>query len=194
MRLHSSLLALALLLLGPASARAAFHLWDITEVYSNADGSVQFVEFFTNADFEEQLVNHVLASAANNPDFTFPGNLPTHLTANRFFLVATPGYSALCPGALPDYTFPAANFHSVTGPEILDFASVDSFPYAAAELPTDGVRSLNEPFGSNVRTTAVNSPTNFAGQTCLPEPSAFLAQIAGVVGLAGLGRWRRRRR
>ena len=30
--------------MGAAPARAAFHLWDINEIYSNADGSVQFTE------------------------------------------------------------------------------------------------------------------------------------------------------
>lgn len=37
-------------LLWSSYAQAAFHLYDIREIYSNGDGSVQFVELFTAAN------------------------------------------------------------------------------------------------------------------------------------------------
>jgi hypothetical protein len=48
MKTHAFLLSLAGLVLASApSARAAFHLFDIQEAYSNGDGSVQFIELFS---------------------------------------------------------------------------------------------------------------------------------------------------
>src|SRR5262245_65583089 len=46
-------LVLAIAPSGPAAAFA--HLWDFVEIYSNADGSVQFVEMFTTARSETLL-------------------------------------------------------------------------------------------------------------------------------------------
>jgi hypothetical protein len=92
---------------------------------------------------------------------------------------------------VPDFTLAGANFMSTVGADLINFASVNSFSYTGGELPTDGVHSLNELYGSNVRTTANNSPTNYAGQTCqLPEPSLWLGLLAGSVFLAGLTRRR----
>src|SRR3954463_5405559 len=49
--------AIFLLLAGVNPAvYAAFHLWNVKEVFSNADGSVQFVEMFDNS-FGETSVN-----------------------------------------------------------------------------------------------------------------------------------------
>jgi hypothetical protein len=190
MRFPVPLLALVLLL-APTSAKAAFHLWDIVEVYSNADGSVQYIEFFTNMSPEEFLSGHVLSSNAH--DFIFPNDLPTG-TANHHFLIATPGFASLCdPPVSPDYTFDAANFHSLVA-DTIDFAGVDTFVYTSGQLPTDGFNALHEDFGSGTinRRVEANSPTNFAGQTCLPEPSGWLMRIAGLAGVLTLDRGRRR--
>jgi hypothetical protein len=183
-----ALLAAIALLLVPLSASARFHLWDITEVYSNADGSVQFIELAVNADLEDLLGGKTLASGTTN--FTFPSNIPTTSTANHHLLIATPAFASQ-PGAVtPDYTFAAANFMS-TAADTINFAAVDTFAFTAGQLPTNGVDSLNEPFGSNVRTTATNSPTNFAGQVGqLPEPSGWLGLLAGSGFLVGLARRR----
>lgn len=193
------LLALALCLV-PTSAGAAFHLWDIVEVYSNADGSVQYVEFYTDTDLEDLLTGHTLESDAlpgpNNP-FVFPNDLPSELTANKHFLVATPAFAAQCDQPFqPDYTFVAADFFD-TVMDTLDFSvGTDTFAFTAGELPTDGYYALHEDFGDITGTTRAvnpNSPTNFAGQVCLPEPSEWLMHTAGLAGLVGLARWHRRR-
>ncbi len=204
--MRAQLLALVLLL-APLSASAGFHLWKITEVYSNADGSVQFVELemcpsTVTCNNEQFLSTHTITS--NSETYTFTTDLPSATTAGRHFLIATPAFASQ-PGAVPpDYTFdplvpPSATF-MLPGPgaDTISFGApppppVDMFTYNANELPTDGVNSLNEPYGSNVRTTAANSPTNFAGQVG-PEPSAWLLQVTGAAAVFGLARRRARGR
>ena len=191
--MREQLLVLALLLV-PLSASARFHLWQITEVYSNADGSVQFVEaeVVNPIDNEDLTAGHTLSSSSTT--FTIPNNLAT-ATTTHFLLFATPAFASQpgCTNVVPDFTLAGPNFMSTLGADLINFANVNSFSYTGGELPTDGVHSLNEPYGSNVRTTAVNSPTNFAGQTCqLPEPSGWLGLLAGTTFLYGLTRFRRR--
>jgi len=189
--MRASLFAL-ILLLAPLSASATFHLWQVTEVYSNASGSVQFVELFVNADFQDRIGGHNLTS--NSTTYPVPNNLGTTSTANHNLLFATPGFARL-PGAVPpDFTLPAWNFMSTVA-DTINWAGVDTLSFVSGELPTDGVNSLNESFGTETRTTAANSPTNFAGQVgSLPEPSAWLAQLAGSAAVVALTRSRRTRR
>ncbi|MGH2375175.1 MAG: hypothetical protein ACRDIC_17110, partial [bacterium] len=167
---------------------------------SNADGSVQYIEFFTDTNSEEFLSGRTLQSDANT--FVFPNDLPIE-TANRHFLVATPAFASQCDQPFaPDYTFTTQTFHSLVA-DTLVFEAVgcvtmpcDTFAYTSGELPTDGYYALHEAFGDTTgttRTEAANSPTNFAGQVCLPEPSGWRMQAAGLAGVLGLARWRRRR-
>jgi serralysin len=191
--MRAAVLSAAILLLAPLSASARFHLWQITEVYSNADGTVQFVEAQTvNPNDNENLTAGQTLSSSSTT-FTIPSNLGT-ATTTHFLLFATPAFASQpgCGNVTPDFTLAGPNFMSRVGSDLINFANVNSFSYTGGELPTDGVHSLNEPFNSNVRTTANNSPTNFAGQTCqLPEPSGWLALLAGIACLAGLTRSRR---
>jgi len=164
------------LMLAPVTASAVFHLWDITEVYSNADGSVQFIEFATNTNSQDELAGHTLTSSLWI--YTFPTDLDpdamgngNNATANKHMLVATPAFASQ-PGAVaPDCVLDVTEFFDFVQDSI-DFSGVDTFAWASGGLPTNGVDSLNEPFGSNTRTVAVNTPTNFAGDVGeVPEPS-----------------------
>ncbi len=178
-------------LLTPLTAGAVFHFWDITEVYSNGDGSVQFIEFFTNTNSQDELTGHTLQS--NLATFVFPTDLDpdalgngNNATANKHMLVATPAFASQ-PGAVtPDFVLDGPEFFDFVQ-DSLDFAGVNSFGWLSDELPTNGVDSLNEPFGSNVRTVDINSPTNFAGEIGeLPEPSGLGALLAGCSIVIGL--------
>jgi hypothetical protein len=191
MRAHLSGLVLFLI---PFSASAAFHLWDITEVYSNASGSVQFIEL-TNCptvptcNNEHFVATHSLTS--NSTVYVVPTDLPSSATAGKHILFATPAFASQ-PGAVPpDYTFPAANFMSNVADTINWASSTDVFTFNVGALPTDGIKSLNEPFGSNTRTIANNTPTNFAGQTG-PEPNGSLMMLAGAAAVFGLAHRRNR--
>lgn len=147
------LAALVGLALPISPAYATFHFWDIVEIYSNHDGSVQFVEMFNFSNNEHLMANHQLRSNSNT--FTIPANLSTTATANRRLLFATSGFGALAGGVTPNYIIPS-NFFSISG-DTLNFANVDTKSFTS--IPTDGVLSLNYPGGSS----ATNSPTNFAG-------------------------------
>ena len=51
-------------------AWATFHLWDASEVYSNADGTIQFVELVTSFDNQHLMAGHYYGS--NEHGITFP--------------------------------------------------------------------------------------------------------------------------
>ena len=140
-----------------STASATFHLFAIEQIYSNADGSVQFVVLFNNTgqNGEHLLGNHELTSTGPGPTqtFRFPSNLPSSLTARKRVLIATQGFAAL--GIVtPDYVIPNGFIQFPNG--ALDFAGVSFIPYTG--LPNDGVHAidvLNQPIQ--------NLATNFAG-------------------------------
>ncbi len=202
-------------LLVPFAAGATFHFWDITEVYSNADGSVQFIELATSANNQDELFDHTLVSGIAT--FTFPTDLDPDAmgngngaTAGQHMLVATPAFASQ-PGAVtPDFVLDGPDFFDFVMDSI-DFAGVNTFALGLDELPINGFDSLHEPFGSNVRTVAINSPTNFAGEvgelpvptgcptptptatpTPSPEPGLLLQLVSGLLGLVVLDKRRRR--
>ena len=157
-RRHFLRLALAAAAALALPAQAAFHLWTISEAFSNADGTIQYVEFQALAGGQQFLAGHTLtASGGANPtrSLSFATNLPGDTTGKRF-VVGTPGFAAAA-GITPDYTIPAG-FLNVGGGTINFAESSDTWTHGA--LPTDG-RSALLRSGS----TAASSPTNFAGQT-----------------------------
>ena len=139
-------------------AEAAFHLYRIDQLYSNTDGTVQFVVLRepSGTDGENLWAGKTLRMTSAGgavATFTFPTNLPSGATAGTRVLVATPGFAALGLVA-PDYTMPAG-FLSIGG-GTLNYAGVHSVTYSA--LPTDGVSALN-----SAGSTVPNVATNFAG-------------------------------
>src|SRR4029079_8797579 len=83
-------------------ALATFHEWKIDQVYSNADGSVQYVDFVLAApsDDERFLFGRTLTAGLNSHSLTFGSDLPSEPVAGQHFLVATPGFAAIA-GVLP---------------------------------------------------------------------------------------------
>ena len=151
-------------LVGPAAA--AFHLFRINEVYSSADGTVQFVELkeSTGSDLESFWGGNALTSTQGSTvrTFIFPANLPSTSTASKSVVVATPAFAAAA-GITPDFVVPAPFLFPGGG--TINYAGVDSGTYAA--LPTDGVTAIDR---NGVR--ALATPTNFAGQTGVFAPVA----------------------
>lgn len=150
--LRSSLLALMMV---AGQAHATFHLWSMSELYSNADGTVQFLELRANAGGQQFLAGHSLLSNSGGmgTSFDFPANLPGD-TSGHTMIIGTQGFAAL--GVVtPDYVVPNGFFFRSGGS--INFASADIWTHGA--LP-DGTLSLNRD-----GTTATNSPKNFAGQT-----------------------------
>lgn len=163
---------------------ASFHLWEINEIFSCPDGSVQFVEMRTTSTGQEFLQGHELqaTNGAQTHSFIFPNNKPNYSTTPKFLLIATTGFSSLA-GVTPDYTLPITGFIFTTGAGSVELVGAVTPPltYSAGQLPLDGLNSLAQ---GGVITNA--SPTNFAGQTgsisCLPKLTlSKSAQATGIV-------------
>ena len=132
--------------LGATTADATFHEWKISEVYSNATGTVQFIEFLQPSfsfDDERFVGGQTLTDAAFGHTFTFGSSLPNQPPPSSHFLVATPGYAALSGVPAPDYMLATNNFFSTAG-DTLTFATfVDQLQFTGAQFPTNGTNSLN---------------------------------------------------
>ena len=189
-------ICVALSVLAAAPGRASFTWWEVNEVFSNADGTIQFIEFFEASDFPgrdgqasydgKQLKTFVTGANPNDPldTHTFNDDLPSNFTAMRFALVATEGFASL-PGAVePDFVMPDGFIDTSVVVEI-KLGTIDTFTFLLGAIPTDGVNSLHRtgaPVGEN-------SPTNFAGETGmidLPEPGLTVLSGAALACLAAL--------
>ena len=60
------------------SAFSSFHLWQIKELYSNASGTVQFIELTASAGGQQFIGGRTITSsqAGITRSFTFPTDLP----------------------------------------------------------------------------------------------------------------------
>jgi hypothetical protein len=140
-------------------AWASFHTFVIEQVYSNADGTVQFVVLHETqgTNGENLWSGHTFTSthAGVTKSFTFPADLPGTATANQRVLLGTQSMAALGFVA-PDYVLPDG-FLATDG-ATLNYAGADTVTYAS--LPTDGVGAINR-----AGTTIPNVATNLAGKT-----------------------------
>ena len=170
----------ASLLLLASPGKAAFHLWEIRELYTNLDGSVQFIELFTTSGSQQftQSTQIQVVNQAGTQTHTF--NIPTNLpgdSANRAFLIATSNLPSFG-GPTPDFVIPS-NFLFINGGSI-NYVGTIQGPETYTALPTNGTLSRVVPGNTN----QTNSPLNFAGQsgTLIPEPA-----VCGLLALGGLG-------
>jgi Abnormal spindle-like microcephaly-assoc'd, ASPM-SPD-2-Hydin len=141
----------------PLPAFASFHTFQIQQLYSNADGSIQFIVMTEGAGFSGQnfLTGHVITSTqgATQHKLAFTQDLPSGNTVHRSFLIATPGFAAL--GIVnPDYMVPAGFLFTDGG--TVNYADVDQVTYTT--LPTDGTNAL-----SRNGSVVPNLARNFAG-------------------------------
>lgn len=170
------------LLFSALPAAASFHTWDISEIYSNSDGSVQFIELVNGNNNNQDEFNGITLKS-NGATYTFSGALSVgNATANLRLVVATASFQALA-GITPDYANLPANFFTAAGDTINFGNGTDTVSFT--NLPTNGNDSFNYTGvnGSGL-TTATNTPTNLAGQVGqVPEPSAALLLSLGVLGL-----------
>ena len=176
MNTHKLSLSMGAALLGlaiAAPAVAGFDQWQISEIFSSADGSIQFIELSTSAA-DQQDLNGVSLQASNTGGLlqnttVLSGNL-TGSTASKNVLIATQAFATLT-GLTPDYLIsPSFLF---TGGGTVNFGNgVSSVTYAASQLPLNGVQSIN----SNL-VAADATPTNFADSLSAtivaPVPAKF---------------------
>jgi len=174
-----ALLLLSLLAISTWS-QASFHNVQINEVYSNASGTVQFIEIAMLAGGQNIFAGQTLTSTQGSSvnSFTFQKNLANATTGDTV-LIGTTGYAALPGVPAPDFIVP--NGFIFTSNVTIRFAGVDFVTYAT--VPTDGTLSINRS-GS----TAINSPRNNARAT----GTVLIASNASItltsnVGAAGYG-------
>jgi hypothetical protein len=162
-----------MLLAGPP-AFAAFHQWRFGEIFSSADGTVQFIELInpTIATGETVSINAEIRTNSGNV-YDFSANISGN-TANKRLLIATndfelipgsvvPNFAAAA-GLVADFFDPAGDTLRLFQPNFGEFTSV-SWTGATA-VPTDNLFSRTFSTACVTCTTngiAANSPTNFAG-------------------------------
>jgi hypothetical protein len=149
---------------GVGCLHAAFHLWQVKEVFTNATGTVQFVEMFDGSSGENSVGGKTLRAVADGvtKNFVFPADIPAAKpTAGRSLLIATSAFGSLPGGVTPDYiiqnggvTVPFFN-PNAANISISFLGSGSSMTFTGAQLPKDGIHSINSP-----TTSAVNSPKN----------------------------------
>ena len=175
----------------PLAAHAGHHQWTISELFTNADGTVQFVELKGNANGEGALspwsVNTTGTTATSQ---NLAPDLPA-ATLNRYLLLGTAGYASLAAlqGApAPDRTIPA-NFLEVLTADTVVYAGLGGAAtraYGAGGIPTNGIDSLDFEHDPN----ATNTPTNYAqatGSINAAPPAAIPALPRfGALALIGL--------
>jgi hypothetical protein len=187
-----SLALLAVLGAASGTANANFHLWLIKQLYSNADGTVQYIQLQAYASQQQFLSNHTITVTQGSTTHSFtlrtdlPGDTATTsmddygygyympMATYKSMVIATQGFANM--GLLtPDYIVPNG-FLFTAGTAIVNWGEgSDTFPYSS--LPTDGSHALNRN-GGIVDAIA----TNFMG-----ESAAIRAITARVpAALSGL--------
>lgn len=140
----------------PVSASAGQHTWDVSEVFSNADGTIQFVELHerNGTNGEGGVGNGSIASNAESFSWS-NGSVPN--TANRFYLVATQGFADLPGVPAPDAIIDPGSvpFFDTAGDDVT-FIVYDTCSFGA--VPTDGVDS----YDCIADATGASTPVNYA--------------------------------
>lgn len=187
------------LVLHAGSALAGIHTWDVNEVFSNADGTVQFVELWeANGTPGETGVGNGTVSTGSHT-FNMSEGAVAAPTTNKYFLLGTAAFAALPGAPTPDAIIPAGFLPFFFDPsgDTVAFGGFDSWSFGA--VPTNGVDSLDRLSG-----VGANTPTNYAGDTATVDaspppgiplvPAPLLALLTALLAGAGAGTlWRRRR-
>src|SRR6185503_18309324 len=143
----------------------AFHAFAFTEFYSNASGTIQFIELVntggTGEHFWDNTIFQVTHEGSESHTFTVPSNLAAPTANGDRVLLATQGFANL--GIVtPDFIIPDG-FLFIDGANIIfrnqsGSLVADQVDYGA--LPADHELSLDD---NGV--THSNSPTNYAGDS-----------------------------
>jgi len=150
------------------SAQAASHLWRINEIFSNADGTIQFIELRESLGSccENALGGKTMTDQVNGSSFLITSNISGD-TANKYLLFATSAFAALPNAPTPDFIIPE-HFFAINGDTIhwAPAFNYDNFTYGAGVLPTNGINSIQVTnYTTHTFISGPNSPTNFAGIT-----------------------------
>lgn len=149
------------LLLASPCAHGSAHTWVINELFSNADGTVQFVELFElNGVASELAVDGLdLRSVFHSTNTITLLHTIEAPTTNKYLLGGTAAFASLPGSPDLDFTIPD-RFLNRTGADTITYGPVpyDTFSYGAGQLPTNGINARRR--GG---TTGQNTPRNYAG-------------------------------
>lgn len=199
-------------------AGATFDTYQINQIFSNADGTIQFVVLREAAGFNGQNFfsgqTFTSTQAGTTKTYTFMTDLPggsmggyggmPSPTAFTSVLIATQGFAAL--GLVtPDYVIPNGFIPLANG--TINFAGVDQVSYTS--LPTDGTSAINRN-GTIFQNVAINFAGDSGSVTAAPPPTqagtvveyyydvwnfyfttSLAAEIAALDGGAFGGAWKR---
>ena len=160
---------LGVFLLASPSAFGGAHTWDVNEVYTNADGTIQFVELREANGTPGEL------GVDGQPMRSL--NFPTHLldllhaiaspTSNKFLLGGTAAFAAMPGSPDLDFTIPDGFLRLGTAADSVTYgAPYDTLAVPSGAIPLDGVQSFND--GAVI---ADNTPTNYAGEVGFVDAS-----------------------
>lgn len=171
-------------------AFAEFHTFQIEELYSNGDGTVQYIVMHEAAGMDGEsfwsmrTISTTGTHSGVTQTFSFPSDLPGGncdiygygctgaATKDKRVLIGTAGLDALKLLRV-DYVVPNG-FLPIDGGTV-NYALVDQLTYTA--LPVDGVTAL-----TRAGTTAANLATNFQGDSAV-------VHAAGAVAVNYQGLW-----
>ncbi len=148
-----------LLLLLASSAQASHHNWRVVEVYTNDDGTLQFIQMASTNANERNLSCCVFTSSntatGESISYRFPSNLAGD-SLNRQLLLGTSAIESTY-GIRPDYIIPDNFLFPTTG------GIQYNEPVVWDQLPINGVDSLN--IVSGQQQIAPATITNYDGAT-----------------------------
>ena len=140
-------------------------------MFSNADGTIQFVELEEAGGGNSETGVSSGTISSNTKTFKWTSGAVTN-TALKKYLIATPAFAALTGAPTPDAIISSCAPPCTPGPNIPFFSpSGDSVDFEVYDTCTFGPPSAFPPVPTNGKdsfdclpnTTAVNSPTNYAG-------------------------------
>lgn len=179
----------AIVLLAASTASAGIHTWDVREVFSNHDGTIQYVELFDagTSGNETGVGNGTLTSSLNS--FSWANGPVAPPTNGKSYLIATAAFAALPGAPTPDVIIPPTDvpFFNPAG-DTISFGAIDSLVFGA--IPTNGTDSFDEISG-----VGPNTPKNYAGvqgnvsaggPPAVPTGSFWTTTLLATV-LVGLG-------
>ena len=163
------LCAVAFAAIGAANAKVV-----VDQVYSNANGSIQFIVF--RVDGASECSAFSVVSIHDGVSSGGGWSSPPSTTSGRF-LVASPGFYNLGIVTPPDYWI--GNGFLGTGAGVIRFCEDVEFHYTS--LPIDGIMALNG-LGLPVPNVATNSAGFSGSVTAEQAASAGLAIDVGLTG------------
>ena len=172
-------------------AGAGIHTWDVREVFSNASGTIQYVELRDNGSTGGEVGVGNGSITSGSQTHSWSNGAVTGPTNGRSYLIATPDFAALPGAPTPDVILPANKvpFFDPAG-DTIAFTTVDSWTFGT--VPTDGVQSLDRVSG-----VGANTPKNYAGvqgnvdagASAVPTATAWMALLlVASLGLLGVRR------